>query len=123
MRRCGQFDELGASSTRNVGMVQLFRGRAVDDDPEYPDPGGLGPDPVRIIVGTEEGVNESLLGRRLASGDLNGDGRADLLIGQHGFDGESGNNHGAARVFLGGPLEGPVRRMCLLRRLLDGVWT
>lgn len=93
----------------NRGAVFLYSGYPAVDDPEYPDPGGLDPSPARIITGVDgQGNSGASFGRRLAAGDLNGDGRDELLIASHAFDFE-GNDRGNVDVFSGGPLAGPVR--------------
>ncbi|MGC6418610.1 MAG: hypothetical protein ACON3Z_15915 [Bradymonadia bacterium] len=94
---------------RNDGIVAIYLGRPVSDDPDYPDDGGLGPDPVRFIITNEDESRDGYLGRRLAAGDLNGDGRAELIIAQHAADIGS-SNAGIVYVFAGGPLEGPIQR-------------
>ncbi len=72
----------------DAGALQWFRGGA----------GGPGALPQRMIVGTHTGEE---LGAALAhSGDANGDGRSDVLVGAPGFtNGEAGE--GAAFLALG----------------------
>ncbi|MEE2786985.1 MAG: FG-GAP-like repeat-containing protein [Myxococcota bacterium] len=91
------------------GMVQVFQGLATPDEPDSLAGGGLSELPVRIIYGDEADVNDGYLGRRIAVDDLNGDGLAEIVIAQHGYDGPNGNNSGQVRVFAGGPLDGPLR--------------
>ena len=91
------------SGRRSGGMVQIYQGRATVEDPEYPEVGGLTERPVRVIYGDEENVTDGYLGRRVELGDLNGDGLADIIMAQHGYDGMNGNNSGHIRVFAGGP--------------------
>ncbi len=101
----------GWPTTENfsLGAVFIYSGHAPVDDPEYPDPGGLDALPARIITGVEgQGNGGAGFGRRLAAGDLDGDGRAELLVTSHAFDRE-GNDRGIVDVFAGGPLDGPVR--------------
>lgn len=108
----GDFDgdglcDLAASATAfngNGGGVFVYRGRAPDPDDE--DDGGLNLIPARVYVG--RGGNN--LGRRLAMADVNQDGRADVIAGQHAHDGAAGGNSGAVRIFSGGPLAGVVRQ-------------
>ena len=91
------------------GAVFIYAGNAPVDDPEYPDPGGLDPLPARVITGVDgQGNGGAGFGRRLAAGDLDGDGRDELLVASHAFD-LDGNDRGAVDIFAGGPLEGPVR--------------
>ncbi len=42
-------------------------------------------------------------GRSLISGDFNGDGYVDLIVGAHGFDAGLGTHQGKVYLFLGGP--------------------
>lgn len=95
------------NSGGNHGAVHVYRGRAPEVYEDTIDLGGLDPLPARIYAGA--GGNQ--LGRRLAVADLNGDLRADVIAGQHLYDGPGLANAGAIRVFSGGPLAGPVRQL------------
>ncbi|MCB9550082.1 MAG: VCBS repeat-containing protein, partial [Myxococcales bacterium] len=99
--------DLAASTTQfNVGpgsadgLIQIFRGVPPDDLSA----GGLTRLPVRVIVGDEDDSNGGNLGRRLAMGDVNGDGRADVIAGRHAHDVPGRANAGEVVVFLGGDL-------------------
>ncbi|MFN3202605.1 MAG: FG-GAP-like repeat-containing protein [Bradymonadia bacterium] len=90
------------SIANSDGIVALYRGVA----PGPLSPGGLTSLPVRAWAPTGVFDGGSQFGRRLAFGDVDGDGREDLLASHHlanGFrpDGGNLNNNGALRVFLG----------------------
>lgn len=93
-----------ASTANNDGAVFLYRGLP----PGPLSAGGVTALPVRAWAPTSEGDSGSQLGRRLAMGDVNGDGRADLLISHHLADGViDGNdriNIGKAWLHLGADL-------------------
>ena len=64
-------------------------------------PGGLGAAPVATLTGFE---SSSTVGMTLASaGDVNGDGYADVALGEPDWVGPLGNEQGRVRVFLGQP--------------------
>ncbi|MCA9538764.1 MAG: FG-GAP repeat protein, partial [Myxococcales bacterium] len=88
----------------NVGAVFIFRGRA----PDMLGPGGVTDLPVKAIVNDVEADNQGQFGRKIAMGDVNGDGLADLIVGQHVGD-QGGSNAGSVHLYLGGPLpDGPA---------------
>jgi len=65
---------------------------------------GLSAEPVAAWTGesaTSGGADH--FGRHLAAGDVNGDGKDDILVGEWAYDtpGVSSSNHGAAWLFLG----------------------
>jgi hypothetical protein len=103
----GDFDgdglcDVAASSTQlgSDGMVFIYKGQLPDGITN----GGLTQLPVRIISDWPENTNGQFA-RRMATGDVNGDGLDDLLVARHGDDPAGiGSNAGSAWVYLGGPL-------------------
>ena len=97
--------DLAASSTqynagRGVGdgLVQIFRGMPPD---AFGGRGGLSLLPVLVMAPDEPDSVTSNLGRRLAMGDVNGDGRADLLVARHAHDANGRANAGEALLIPG----------------------
>jgi len=74
------------SNCSYCGKVYLYGGS----------PQGLGRDPVWTGSGEKPG---SLFGKSIASGDFNGDGYTDLVVGSPGWEGQRGKIY----LFLGGP--------------------
>ena len=87
----------------NDGYVAVYRGKA----PSADGPGGVEALPSRLIGAIDETNKKSQAARRLAVGDVNGDGKADIAFGQYNYDvpDASGSNQGVLRLFLGGPDE------------------
>jgi hypothetical protein len=81
----------GASNT-NDGLVYLFRGL-----PTF----GIRERPSVAWAGISDGDIGSSFGHSLALGDLDGDARDDLIVGQIRHDSGSGDDHGAIRIFRG----------------------
>lgn len=85
------------------GAVSVFRGRAATMDRR----GGLEDRPMLYVAAPDAGgARSSRLGRALALGDLDGDGRDELAIGQPLFDapnamGAAQDQTGAVRVLRG----------------------
>lgn len=94
--------EVVASTTQlgGDGMVFIYKGRA----PDGIDNGGVTQLPVKIIFRADDERTGNQLGRRMAMGDVDGDGLADLLLGRH-VDDDPPNNAGSAWLFRGGPLD------------------
>lgn len=79
------------------GIVYVFSGRSADELSW----GGLESTPAVIIESDEPQDANGSLGRRLTTGDLNGDEIPDLVISHHQSDREDINT-GAVHVFYGG---------------------
>ena len=84
----------------NDGIVFVYGGVA----PSALGFGGLTVDPIRVVASQHDGDRSSNMGRHLALGDITGDGKAELLVGQwlHEKTLSGNNNHGAARIWMGG---------------------
>lgn len=89
-----EYDEPGNT---NTGLVYVYRGASGDDG----SPGGLQLRPVLAWTSQDPADIGGQLGRNLAVGDLDGDGKAEVVISHHAFDSGSGDAHGAVRVFRG----------------------
>ena len=83
--------------TTNDGLVVLWKGVKAGGAAS----GGLSAHPVKVVSGAKAGESGSQFGRSIASCDVTGDGKADLIVGQLGF--RNGDNKttnlGATRVF------------------------
>ena len=87
------------------GGVAIYSGRR----PDALSPGGLEPLPARFITASAELDPDSNFGRVIASADVDADGFTDLLVGQpnHELIPGRSENHGAARLYRGGPFPPP----------------
>ena len=92
----------GSTQIAGDGVVLIYKGRL----PDGIDNGGVTPLPVRIITRANDEPTGRQLGRRMAMGDVDGDGLADLLLSRY-LDvlPGGGNNAGAVWLFRGGPLD------------------
>lgn len=88
--------------TANDGLVAVWKGVKAGGSAT----GGLSAHPSRVITGAKAGESGSQFGRSIASCDVTGDGKADLVVGQLGFrNGDSKTtNLGATRVYSFGAL-------------------
>lgn len=82
--------------TRN-GLVEVFRGVAASAS----DIGGIQTQPAIGFASGLAGQADNQMGRFIAVGDLDGDGRADIAASEYLHDGPGGSNTGAVRVFSG----------------------
>jgi hypothetical protein len=88
--------------TGDDGAVSVYRGRRA----AMARRGGLEDTPMLYIAATEMGARSSRFGRTLALGDIDGDGRDELAVGQPLFDSvdsmmRSQDQTGAVRLFRG----------------------
>ena len=108
----GDFDADGLCDVATVGLsYALTPPRAADgavlyyrgQRPDAVGPGGLSPIAARFITASLDADPDSVFGRVISAGDVNGDGRSDLLVGQpnHDFVAGRADNHGAVRLYLG----------------------
>ncbi|MBM4292289.1 MAG: hypothetical protein FJ138_13335, partial [Deltaproteobacteria bacterium] len=94
----------------NAGVVYVFRGRplpegGVEAAPSFALYGALGNDELHVVAG---------------EGDINGDGRADVVVGGPASD-VGGSDSGAAAVFLGRPaIPGLTQVVCTPALRLNG---
>ncbi len=94
----GGFEFQPPGETGNDGAVWLFLGTNTGSSTT-----AVYPEPVAAWAALETGSRDSYFGREIDVGDVDADGKDDLLIGQyrHNVDGLSSSRHGAARLFLG----------------------
>lgn len=88
----------------DTGAVYLFRGRPVDG----PDRGGPELVPSLVWARADGTDDNNRFGEDLEMGDLDGDGRADIVAGRYPFDGMDGNDTGAIYVRRGREITGPA---------------
>ncbi|MBX3272069.1 MAG: FG-GAP repeat protein [Sandaracinaceae bacterium] len=100
----------------NWGAVLLYRGRAAGEGR-----GGLEPRPSLVWAPTDAASSVGRFGESLAMADVDGDGRAELLVGQRTRAGAAGSNAGALWLFRGRPLDGPAGSA--LEPPADAWWT
>ena len=87
--------------SNNTGLVQLYLGANADDERR----GGVNTEPSLMWTETrtqtvDRSQSGGQFGRSIQMGDINADGKADLLIAQHAGD-VGGRDGGGAYVFLG----------------------
>lgn len=88
----GSYDR-GVVNNGGHGAVYLHLG---SDD-------GVEADPARVWA-VVDGDSNAQFGRRIATGDIDGDGRDDVLIGAYRRDWDGSSDWGMAAVFQGGPV-------------------
>ena len=102
------------------GLLYVHPGVAATAD----DDGGITERPHLAFVGDEAGDPSARFGEQLAAGDLNGDGRAELVISQPLHDGIAGRDTGAIRVLLGRALPAaPLATRGEIRSVTTVDWT
>lgn len=102
-----------ASGRGNDGGVFLFLGSG----------GELGADPVLAWAGVDPMPAGAEVGRTLAAGDLDGDGRDELIVGarEHDDPARSGNNHGGVWIAPGDVA--PAAPILIIPPLWDLPWS
>lgn len=113
-------DRNGGRNRPNAGAVFVFRGAA----PDALGPGGLEPRPAMALVDDSDS-NQPRFGRKLSVADVDGDGRADILVGAYLHDPRTinagDNNGGAAFLFRGRDL--PRGGAVAITGLAEADWT
>lgn len=94
-----EYDRPGSS---NDGLVALFRGVPRQGN----DLGGVSVRPARLWAELDEADRGSGFGTDVVLSDLDGDNRADVVVGQPGRDIGPSDRHGAVRVFVDPDLSG-----------------
>ncbi|MFM2152106.1 MAG: hypothetical protein RL199_541 [Pseudomonadota bacterium] len=94
-------DAKGEYTTRsNDGFVALLRGKRTTELDRVP----VESMPARLWANVRSANSGTFFGLGLDVGDLDGDGDADVAVGQLGHDATGKANVGAARVWRGGPV-------------------
>ncbi|HIA02034.1 MAG TPA: hypothetical protein EYN66_09005, partial [Myxococcales bacterium] len=103
----------------NSGAVFVYKGVA----PSELGPGGLAKFPSLAWAGLNPGDKNSHFGRHPAIGDINNDGKAEIILGQYTHETvlNKSDNQGAVRVFLGQDL--PDTPPTELGQADDADWT
>jgi hypothetical protein len=97
-------DLFGSTFRQAAGSVYVILGR--QNLPTVIDIAVSGPTGASVtIMGAAKGDH---LGFALAAGDINGDGRTDLIVSAPGFDGPAGPDTGAVFTMLGSPAFGSI---------------
>lgn len=97
--------EWDRAANTNDGLFYVYKGG----------PMGLSSRPYMAVANDNPADPGGQFARRIAVADMNNDGRAEIAVGNYGFDAGSSDQHGAVRVYLGRELTGPVTALASYR--------